>query len=184
MGNDSMDMKHHLHVAKQQAMRYFTADAVPEGQAVRALVASHPGEQWTGLSDDERFLLYELGPASRASASPEQLARAYCAGLEIMPFEWWGQPGALTTDTAKRLIALGPAAASCLRSRLDVATPLRYLNGEANSMADEFGWVIGDLAADIAAHILGMAFEARERADARAGRRAEIGVALEKLHRP
>lgn len=91
-------MKHHLHAAKQQAMRYFTADVVPEGQTVRALVASHPGEQWTGLSDGERFLRYELSPASRASASAEQLARACCAGLEIMPFEWWGQPGSLMRD--------------------------------------------------------------------------------------
>ena len=184
MGNDSTDMKHHLHAAKQQAMRYFTAGAVPEGQAVRALVASHPGEQWTGLSDGERFLLYELSPASHANASAEQLARAYCAGLEIMPFEWWGQPGSLTTETAKHLIALGPAAAPWLRPRLDVATPLRYLNGEANAMVDEFGWVVGDLAADVAAHILGVAFEARERANARAVRRAEIGDALDKLHRP
>jgi hypothetical protein len=113
-----------------------------------------------------------------------QRALAHCAGLAIMPFEWWGQPGSLTTETAKHLIALGPTAAPWPRPRLDAATPLRYLNGEANAMADEFGWIIGDLAADVAAHFLGVAFEARERADARAVRRAEIGDTLDKLHRP
>ncbi|HET7502161.1 MAG TPA: hypothetical protein VFK02_14185, partial [Kofleriaceae bacterium] len=37
-------MKRHLIAAKQQSQRYFFADAVPEGAAVRALVAAEPGE--------------------------------------------------------------------------------------------------------------------------------------------
>jgi hypothetical protein len=184
MGNDAAEMKQHLVAAKQQALRYFTADAVPEGRAVRALVAQHPGEAWSSLSDEDRFLLYELSPESYASAPAEQRARAYCAGLEGVPFEWWGLPGALTTATAKHLISLGVAAAACLRPRLDATTPLRYLNGEANAMADDLGWVIGDLAADAVAQILGTTFDGREPAAVRAGRRAELGRALETLHRP
>ncbi|HET7506001.1 MAG TPA: hypothetical protein VFK02_33505, partial [Kofleriaceae bacterium] len=145
---------------------------------------AEPGEAWLGLSDEERFLLYELSPESRRGAPADRLARAYCAGLQAVPFEWWGHPGSLSTETARHLIAIGSPAASWLRPLLEVGTPLRYLNGEANTMVEHFGWIVGDLAADAAAQILGVAFDARARADERAGRRAELGRALDSLPRP
>jgi hypothetical protein len=184
MAKDGTEMKRHLLAAEQQSLRYFVADAVPEGAAVRALVAAEPGEAWLDLSDEERFLLYELSPESRMAAPADRLARAYCVGLQTVPFEWWGYPGSLSTETSKHLIAVGRAAAPCLRPLLEVATPLRYLNGEANTMVEHFGWIVGDLAADAAARILGVAFDARAPAEARGGRRAELGRALGSLPRP
>jgi hypothetical protein len=181
MTKDTVRMKQHLATARRESVRYFVADAVPEGAAVRALAATSPTEPWTGLSDDERFLLYELSPDTRALAAKDQLARAYCAGLQAVPFEWWGSPGALTTETAAHLRALGAAAAPCLRPLLDVATPLRYLNGESNALADQFGWIVGDLAAELAAGVLATDYAPMVPAPARAARRAELARALDAL---
>ena len=172
-------MKRHLAEAQAQSGRYLQGDALPAGDAVRALVAADPGATWGGLSDEERFLLHEISPEARRRAGPAERARASCAGLRSVPAEWWGVPGTPGNELAERFVALGAPAAACLRPLLDEERPLRYHDGEANAMARDYGWILGDLAAGLAAAILGQTYDAMQPPDARARRRAELARALD-----
>jgi hypothetical protein len=171
------EMKRQLAAAKEQSRIYVQGDALPAGDAIRALVTADPQAGWSSLSDEERFFLFEVSPGARANAAPAVQARALCAGLTSVSAEWWGVPGAPGNDMAQRLVALGGAAAACLRPLLDGAAALRYRDGEANTLARDHGWVAGDLAAGLAAAVLGQGYEAMAPAPVR----AELARALEAL---
>jgi hypothetical protein len=171
-------LKQHLAQARQHSAAY-TPEAIPERDAVRAEVASETRPWWEALSPEENFLLFELIPELAEKAQPEIRARAYCAGLASISPEWWGLPSGPGTATAQRLVQLGKAAARCLRDSLQSTTPLRYLDGEANAMAQSYGWSVADLAAAIAAQILSESYDAMASSDARAARRIEFAALLQ-----
>lgn len=177
------EMKHQLAAAKEQSGRYLQGDALPARDAVRALVASNALARWEALSDEERFFLYEISPEARARATPAEQAGALCTGLRSVSAEWWGTPGTPANDMAERLVALGPAAAACLRPLLDAGETLRYHDGESNAMAQDHGWISGDLAAGLAAAIVGQSYDPTQSADKRAARRAELARALDAMKR-
>lgn len=180
---DLAEMKRQLATARQQSVSYVHGDALPAGDAVRALVARDVEATWGALSDDERFFLYEISPDARRRAQPAELARAYCAGLRAVSAEWWGIPGTTANEVAARLVALGASAAACLRPLLDTTSPLRYHDGEANALVRHHGWIAGDLAAGLGAALLGQTFDAMQPPDARARRRAELAQALDAMAR-
>jgi len=64
-------MRQHLAAARQQSAIRLGGDALPERDAVRAVVAAHPAAPWERLSDDERFLLYEMSPEAWSRAMLE-----------------------------------------------------------------------------------------------------------------
>jgi hypothetical protein len=175
------EMKRQLAAAKDQSRIYLHGDALPARDAVRALVAAAPDASWDALSDEERFFLHEISPQARGLAAPAVQARALCAGLSAVSAEWWGVPGSTSNELVQRFVALGGAAAACLRPLLDGERALRYHDGEANSLAKDHGWIAGDLAAGIAAAIVGQSFEEMAPPDARARRRSELAQALAKL---
>jgi hypothetical protein len=175
------EMKRQLAAAKEQSRIYIHGDALPARDAVRALVAADAGARWDALSDEERFFLYEISAEARRHAEPAAQARALCAGMTAVSAEWWGVPGTPSNEMAERLVALGRAVAPCLRPLLSATGALRYHDGEANALAKDNGWVAGDLAAGLAAAIVGQSFEAMAPIEERARRRAELARALEGL---
>jgi hypothetical protein len=84
---------------------------------------------------------------------------------------------------ARRLIALRGDVAPCLRTLLDATDALLYRRGETNMMVEEHGWTLGDLAAGLAAAILGTSYDVTAPREARTARRAELARSLEALPR-
>jgi hypothetical protein len=181
-GDDSVvQMRQELASARKQTAQVVVADALPQRDAVRELVAAHPDQRWAALGDDERFLLYELAPDARKAAPRELVARAYCAGLRVVPHEWWGEPDALTGAPVRSLLEPGAEAARCLRPLLGATDVLRYRKGETNTMVKEYGWTIGDLAAGLAAQLLAKSYDVMAPPEVRAVRRAELAQALDAM---
>lgn len=177
-GNNITEMKRQLAAAKEQSRIYIHGEALPARDAVRTIAATNPEARWDTLTDEERFFLYEVSPEARRRAPPAVQARALCAGLTAVSAEWWGVPGTPGNEMAERFVALGPAAAPCLRPLLEATGGLRYHDGEANALARDHGWIAGDLAAGLAAAIVGQSFDAMASADERAHRRRELAQAL------
>jgi len=176
-------MKRELASARSETAHTLDPDALPQRDAVRALVAAHGDEGWSGLTDQDRFLLFEISPEARGAAPLERVAAAYCAGLRTVPYEWWGSLAAPNSATAGRLIALGAAVAPCLRPLLDAADVLLYRRGETNMRVEEHGWTLGDLAAGLAAAVLATSYDPTAPREARAARRGELARALEAMQR-
>lgn len=171
-------LKQHLAQAQRDSAAY-TPEALPERDAVRAEVASETRRWWEALSPEENFLLFELIPELAYKAQPEIRAQAYCAGLAAISPEWWGLPTGPGTATAQRLVQLGKAAARCLRDSMQSTRSLHYLDGEANAMAQSYGWSVADLAAAIAAQILSETYDATAPSSARVARRTELAARLQ-----
>jgi hypothetical protein len=170
-------LRHHLTRARQQSVAY-GPESLPEREAVLSLMATEPRAWWEGLSPEESYLLFEISPDVAARAPVANRAQAYCAGLVGLSAEWWGMPNGADTATAQRMVGLGKAVAACLRDSLQLTTPLHYLDGEANAMAQSYGWSTGDLAAAIAAQILAVPYDATAATDVRVARRAELASLL------
>jgi hypothetical protein len=171
-------LKQHLANARQQSYAYIGPEALPERSAVLEIVASDARPWWDSLSPEESCLLLEISPTVAERAPAATRAHAYCAGLSSISAEWWGLPTGPDTETTQRLVQLGKAAAPCLREAMQSTKPLQYLDGEANAMAQSYGWSVGDLAAAIAAHVLSVPYDANASADARAARRSELAGLL------
>ncbi|MBZ0236105.1 MAG: hypothetical protein K8M05_27510 [Deltaproteobacteria bacterium] len=172
------EMKRHLAAAKAQSSTQVEAASLPARAEVEALVGANPDARWTALSDEERFFLFELSPDARTAASSDEVARAYCAGLTAVVADWWGLPGQATSGLQARFVAAGRAVAPCLRPLVSATAALRYKDGESNSLAHDHAWVLGDLAAGLAAAVIAESFDPSLPADARAARRGEIAAAL------
>jgi hypothetical protein len=84
-------MRRELAAARKQTAHALGPEALPERDAIRALVAKHHDESWAALNDQEQFLLFEISPEARAAAARQRVAAAYCAGLRTVPYEWWGE---------------------------------------------------------------------------------------------
>jgi hypothetical protein len=175
------EMKRYLAAAKAESATHVEAETLASRSDVDALASAHPDARWSGLSDEERFFLYELSAGARAAATSDDLARAYCAGLIAVGADWWGVPGPPSSGLPARAVAVGRAVAPCLQPLLAATSPLRYHDGESNALSRGNQWVLGDLAAALAAAVLAQPFDPEQPADARANRRAELAAALAAL---
>lgn len=111
----------------------------------------------------ERFFIYSVSPTLAAKADPVERARSYCAAMQSTSASWWGLPGPSGTPASRALVAMGRQAVPCLVELLHNQTPLHYLNGEAQTMTDNYSFVIADLAAGFLAEILKKPFDHEER---------------------
>ena len=119
-----------------------------------------------------------MSPATAARAPQEVRARASCAGVEGVSAEWWGTPNLPSGPAVDHLYAEGKAAGACLAALFDSTQRLKYMDGESRLESKEKGWTVADLAAALAAHILGESYDASAAPDARAARRQELRAKL------
>jgi hypothetical protein len=167
------ELQQRLRAAVEGRRAHFSAAALPGSDAIRRLAESGPGRPWEGLEPLQQFLLFELSPAVAARAG-DAAAPAYCAALAGLPGDWWGLPGSRETPAARRLAALGTAAAGCLAGLLDDETPLRFHSGEENTLARRYQLTVADQAAAFLAAALGHAYDWRADPATRRAQRAGL----------
>jgi hypothetical protein len=171
-------LKEKLAVAQEQAKNYLSGDALPVGNDVLAIVDKDIRPWWESLSPSEAFFLFEISPRTAARAPIDVRARAYCAGVGIVSAEWWGTPGSPNTEPAARLVAIGRPAAACLVPLFDDDHRTLYKDGETRSDAKANAWTLGDIAAGLAARIVGEIYDASASPADRAARRAGLRAKL------
>jgi len=167
-------LKQQLATAQTQTDAHYAGDALPAAAEVTAIVEREQRPWWEQLTPGEAFLLFEISPSTAARAPADVVANAYCAGVAGVSAEWWGSPGAPRTEPSDRLVALGARVATCLGALFDDPRPLRYIDGEARTEADDNGWTVGDLAAGLVARITGATYDAGKPAVDRAKQRAAL----------
>ncbi len=169
----SPPLREALRRARAELATRAEVESLPGAAAVQAaLVGAELGQDLDAL---DAFIAYELAPERGDGATR---AAAYCAALPLTPADVWGLPYAVTTGASRRLIALGSSAAPCLVKLLEDPRPVRYLEGEASTMASDLGWAVRDLAAALAAAITGAPWDGRAGAAARAEARASLRARL------
>lgn len=164
--------------AREETTNYFSGENLPGGFDVRELVEGSRARWWEKLSPVETFLLFELSPETAARAPIEVRAKAYCAGVEHINAEWWGMPGSTSEDPQKRLLAIGMPVTKCLVKLFDSTRKIGYLDGEANTSADDYAWTVADLAAGSVANIVGASYDAEAAPATRAANRTLLRAKL------
>jgi hypothetical protein len=167
-------LKAALAEARKQSDSYLSGEALPARADVARLVDGDATPWWEQLAPVEAFLLFETSKETAARAPADARAQAYCAGVEAISAEWWGTPGAPQTEVAKRAIALGAPVAKCLGALFENDRRITYKDGETRGEAKQLGWTVADLAAGLAARIVGGSYEASAPAADRAAARAAL----------
>lgn len=159
--------------------RYLYPDALPGREAIKLLAADEhaaPSE----LAPLEQFFVYAVSSEATAKADPAAVARSYCVAMKSLYGRWWGAPGPPGTPAGRALLSLGQSAVPCLLELLGDETPLQELDGEENTMAKHYSWVIADRAAGFLSRILQQPFDdeaaPEERRAARKRLRAAAGA--------
>lgn len=165
--------------ARTQSDSYLSGDALPARKDIAALVDADAQAWWASLPADEAFLLFEASPQTAARAPVDVRASAYCAGIETISAEWWGLPGSPSTEPAKRAVELGMPVAKCLARLFENERRIAYKDGEARLEAKQNEWTVADLAAGLAARVLGESYDSAAPTAARAARRAELRAKLQ-----
>jgi len=175
---DVTKLKQHLAAARKQSDSYLNGEALPARADVLAIVEGSSEPWWESLSPEETFLLFEISPATAERAPVDVRARAYCAGVDSVSAEWWGTPGSTDNEVSRRLVAVGKPAAQCLAALFDSDKRLKYMDGEMRSSVKEYGWTVADLAAGLAAKILGESYDTSAPSAERVVARAKLRTML------
>ncbi|MBZ5711967.1 hypothetical protein [Nannocystis pusilla] len=130
-----------------ESRTYLEIDALPSKRKLDPFL-SKPVPEEERFTPIELFFLVETNVLRRESVSAAGLQAAYCAAVRQMPPDWWSMPGSTNTGVARRLLTV-PGVETCLTALLDDRTPLRYLDGESNTLAGDLDWQTGDLAAGL-----------------------------------
>lgn len=164
--------------ARKQSDSYLSGEALPARKDLAAIVDAEARPWWESLTPEQSFLLFEASPKTAARAPADVRTTAYCAGVENISAEWWGTPGAPQSELSQRVIALGMPAAKCLAQLFGNERRIVYKDGETRLEAKQHEWTVADLAAGLAARVLGESYDASAPAAERAARRAALRAKL------
>lgn len=156
------ELKRRAQEAIQQSRRYLYAAVLPVREELQRL-AEDENAAPSELAPIEQFFIYSVSPAAATKADPHEVAKSYCAALRAVRGDWWSLPGPASTQSGQELVALGRHVVPCLVDLLGDQTPLHYLNGEAQTMTNNYSFVVADLAAGFLAEILKKPFDHEER---------------------
>lgn len=137
---------------------HFTITGLKSREQLAALLQHYtPDEKlFTPL---ELFFIIETSPEPEM-ISPVALQEAYCAALKQLNAEWWGVPSSTEATVVQHLLQV-PGISTCLAALLPDTTPLGYLHGEENTLANQLQWQRGDLAAGLLSVIHGKEYDFR-----------------------
>jgi hypothetical protein len=124
------------------SMESLRVNFFPEG------VPNYPVDQLNpeDLTDLERFFYIELKPEWKEHLTDAQLVNAYCAALQHLQGDWWGELGSLESPLCAHLLAV-EGIDDCLVRQLSNTKPVQYLEGEEATYAHLYELCVADLAA-------------------------------------
>jgi hypothetical protein len=117
------------------------------------------------------------GPERRPARSPTASAQGrVCIDLAHPTLAYIAN---IQRNSSRPPVSLGHLAASRRERPKPRLYVLAALDGEANAMAQSYGWSVADLAAAIAAQILSETYDATAPSSARVARRTELAARLQ-----
>lgn len=127
---------------------------------VCAIVDRIDRDWWTVITSGmQQFMLFQMCDAFAQRVPIPVRAKSVCSAFHIHG-DWWGEPGSRDTDAARFVVALGVEALPCLlaeKNQYDV----EYSSPTLAADAKQWHWRRRDLAAGLAAQILGETYDAR-----------------------